>query len=436
MTRKLVLVLLLTCSLFAVTASAQPFDAADCYVGPGLAATLLFPYFEVDLANPQGVGTLLSINNGLNTGGLVRVVFWTDWGLPTAAFDIYIEGFGVETINVVDVLSGNIPSTGSGVDLSGFEFCDILPPFHSNPAVTGDEQAQLVADHTGQAGPIFADCAGSPQGDQIARGYITVDVVDECSGVEGTDAFFSPVNTSTPYFADGGSTDGIAIATNRLWGDIIYVDFTNNSAQGTEAIPVWANPTLFSDTDIFTFYGRFSAWDGRDERVPLPSIWDQRFLNGGPFAGGADLIVWRDPGSVTGPADCGMQPPEFPLSDDSFAFEFDGTLVGLASGDNYPLTTQRVSVDSLGIPFSFGWLQVQFSPAGQGWIQPSLNSASLFSANFNGTPADFLCDQDPTPTLLTNGGEEPTSAGAPRRAAPSTAGKFAPRTSQRTLRQR
>ncbi len=397
MVRKLAIALAVTGLLFATTVSGQPFDATDCYVGPGLAATLLFPYFEVDLANPAGVGTLLSINNGLSNEGLVRVVFWTDWGIPTVAFDIYIEAFGVETINVFDVLSGTIPSTGSGVDLSGFEFCGALPPFHSNPALSADEQAQVQADHTGQVGPIFSDCVGSTHSDQIARGYITVDVVDECSGVEGVDAFFTPANISTPYFVNGGSSDGIAITTNRLWGDIIYVDFTANSAQGTEAIPIWANSSLFTSSDTFTFYGRFSGWDGRDERVPLPSVWDQRFLNGGPFAGGADLIVWRDPGGLVGSGDCGVDPPGFPLLDSSFAFEFDGSLVGLTDSDNFSLATQRVSVDSLGIPFAFGWLQAQFG--GQAWVQPSLNAAGLFSANFNGTPADFLCDQDPTPVF-------------------------------------
>lgn len=412
--RKLTWVAITAAVLLASAASAQPFMAGECYVGPGLASTLLFPYFEVDLADPNGVGTLLAINNGLSDETLTRVVFWTDWGIPTVAFDLYLPAFGVETINVSDVLNGTIPSTGSGVDLSAFEFCGALPPFHSNPVLPANEQAQLQADHTGVVGPVFPnDCAGSAQGDQIARGYVTVDVVDECSGLEGVRAFFTPADVSTPYFVDGGSSEGIAIVDNRLWGDVIYVDFNQNSAQGSEAIPIWANLTSFVDNPTFTFYGRFSGWDGRDERVPLPTLWDQRFLNGGPFEGGADLIVWRDPSDVISPVECGTQPVEFPLMDESTASEHDGTPLALAGTTNFPLTTQRVPIDDLDIPFAFGWLQVD-ALISQAWIQPSLNAAGLFSANLNGTPVGFLCNEQPPVAVLTEG-EGPAS---PQVAAP------------------
>ncbi len=400
MTRTLAFVLIpamLSVFFFAATpVAAQPFGAGECTIGPGLAATLLFPYFEVDLVDPLGVGTLIAVNNGLIVPTMARVVLWTDWGVPTLAFDLYLPPFAVETINIIDLLNGIIPSTGVGADLTGFDFCDALPPFHLNPALSVNESAQLIADHTGQSGPLAFDCAGSPHPDQIARGYITVDVVDECSGVEGFLPNFTPVNSGFPYFAEGGGGDGIAIASNRLWGDIIYVDFSDNSAQGSEAIPIWANPDKFTDTDIFTFYGRFSGWDGRDERVPLPSIWDQRFLNGGPFAGGADLIVWRDTGAPLETAACGAQPSPFPLEDTTTVFDPQGDFVFLGSNDNFPLSTQRTSVDSLAVPLNFGWLQLELA---QSWVQPSLNASDLFSANFNGTPIQFLCTEDPTPTV-------------------------------------
>lgn len=403
--------------------SAQPFAAGACYVGPGLAATLLFPYFEVDLGNPLGAATLISINNGLSDPGLARAVLWTDWGNPTVAFDIYLDGFDVQTINLADVFSGNIPSTGEGVDLSAFDFCDALPPSHAMPVLSADERAQLAADHTGVPGPIFADCAGSVQADGIARGYITVDVVDECSGVEGSEPVFTPATAAGPfpYFVNGGSGDGVAIATNRLWGDIVYVNFSESSAQGTEAIPIWANPAEFTGTDIFTFYGRFSGWDGRDERVPLPAVWDQRFLNGGPFAGGADLIVWRDPGSPPQTVACGGEPSAFPLLDTTEVWDEEANSVMLGSNENFPLATQRKNIDSLGIPFTFGWAQLLFAPLfdpsvswGQAWVQPALRASGIFSANFNGTPVIFLCSEDPTPApAVAGGGGDEVRASSP-----------------------
>lgn len=325
---------------------------------------------------------------------LSRVVLWTDWGVPTLAFDVYLDGFDVQTINVRDLFNGVVPSTGASADLSGFPFCGGLPPFHGNPVLGVNQRAQLAADHTGQLGPLAGDCAGSFHPDQIARGYITVDVVDECSGVEGFSPIFTPANTAYPYFANGGGA-GIGIDANRLWGDVIYIDTDNAAAQGSEAVALWADPTLFSATGIFTFYGRLSGWDGRDDRVSLPYRWDQRFVNGGPFAGGADLIVWRDTEAPPQTATCGFAPSWYPLM----------TVGGGAldeAGDNYidfgstrfPVATQRVSVNSLSIPYTFGWIQVDTALT-QSWVQPTLGAGGLYSASWNGTPVDFTCGPHP-----------------------------------------
>ena len=54
-----------------------PAAAAICTVDAVPAATLLLPYFEVDLANPSGTQTLFSINNASATAVLVHVVIWS-----------------------------------------------------------------------------------------------------------------------------------------------------------------------------------------------------------------------------------------------------------------------------------------------------------------------------------------------------------------------
>ena len=372
-------------SFSSYPATAQPL-AGDCVIGPGLGATLLYPYFEADLTSFSGPTTLISINNGLFGEALVRVTFWTDWGNPTLAFDMYLASFSVNTINLRDTFNGGIPSTGEGVDLSGFPFCDSLPPFHSNPALSANEVAQLQADHTGQIGPLAGDCGGSMTSDQIARGYITVDVVDECSGVEGFAPTFTPANQSYPYFADGDEA-GIGININRLWGDIFYLSNDDASAHGSPAVPLWADATLFGGSRVYTFYGRLSGWDGRDNRVPLPRRWDQRFINGGPFAGGASMIVYHDPGVPPDFALCGTQPAAFPLDGGMDALRDSGEdLLDLNSefADIAGLATQRGLVGDLAIPYSFGWIQLD-TDAGdaeaQMWVQPTLSASGIYSAS-------------------------------------------------------
>ncbi len=400
MNRRIVYVCLL---LAALTGGwklhAQPL-AGNCLIGPGIGSTLLFPYFEVDLANENGANTVLSVNNATSSPVLTRVTVWTDWGVPTAAFDVYLSAFDIQTLNMRLLFSGNVPSTGAGVDLSAFPFCDTSPPNHSNPVFTSDVAAQLRADHQGLQGPLVASCAGEPVGDGLARGYVTVDVVDECSGTEGFAPVFTPANVDWPYFADGGASNGIAIISNSIWGDLTYVNFDEDSAQASEAIVLWADPAQFSGTGIYTFYGRFSGFDGRDDRVPLPNLWNQRFFNGGPFAGGADLIVWQDTNLPPEIPACGDRPSWHPLNTVIGAFDENGVVLArggggvIVGGDPLPVATQRTSVSDFSLPFAFGYTQV-FSPASQSWVMSTLKAGGRFSATGNGFPAGFLCDATP-----------------------------------------
>lgn len=369
--------------------------AGVCQIGPSLASTLLVPYFEVDLSDPIGRTTLISVNNGLSDPTLTRLVMWTDWGIPTMAFDIYLEGFDVQTINIRSLFSGLVPTTGVGADLSGFPFCDTLPPTYTNPALTAGQIEQLKTAHTGEPGHIDGLCYAADHGDQTARGFITVDVVDECSDIEGYEPVFTPANTSYPYFADGGAPSGIAIVDNRLWGDVVYLDDRNNFAQASEAVALWADPDEFTGSNIYTFYGRHSGNDGRDERVPLPWRWDQRFLNGGPFAGGADLIVFQQPDHfASSPVTCGSAPSWWPLQTGVATLDEDAGNIEFFADDIFGLATQRVSITDIGPTYDFGWVQID-ADRRQMWVQPSLSAGGRFSAGFNGHPVEFLCEETP-----------------------------------------
>ena len=400
------LLLLLVLVLLPAAPSAQ---AQDCQIGTRLASTVFIPYFEYDPnAGSNGLTTLFSVNNESSQNTMVRVTLWTDWGIPSLHFDVFLLPFDVQSFNVRDLFNGNIPSTGEGEDLSGFNFCATATfrPFHTNPVLNGDETAQIRAWHTGHGGPLVANCAGENHGDGVVRGYITIDTVDECSGVLVATSTFSPAWGG--YFADGGGGAGaIAIAQNRIWGDFLIVDPANGFAEGSEAVSLWADPARFTADPTFTFYGRFSSFDGRDERVPLPTWWATRFLDGGPFTGGADLIVWRDVGVASvAPVACGTHPAWYPLQEgfitarDESASDANRISVGTLS-HFFPLATQKVPVSTFSLPYAFGRLQIGLADGPglnnprQSWLQVVLSANGLYSVGMNARGLNELCDSAP-----------------------------------------
>src|SRR6185436_2813446 len=69
-----------------------------CTIEDSPAATLLLPYFEVDLNSADGINTLFSINNASATAILAHVVLWSDLSVPTFDFNIYLTGYDVQTV--------------------------------------------------------------------------------------------------------------------------------------------------------------------------------------------------------------------------------------------------------------------------------------------------------------------------------------------------
>src|SRR5262249_26320894 len=101
--------LAVSCLLFAPAAA----FAEICSLDNAAAATLLLPYSEGARDNPGGQTTLFSINNASATAMLVKVQVWTDLGVPTLGFMVYLTGFDVETINLRDVFNGVLPQTAT-----------------------------------------------------------------------------------------------------------------------------------------------------------------------------------------------------------------------------------------------------------------------------------------------------------------------------------
>jgi hypothetical protein len=275
------------------------------------AATLLLPYFECDLGatlgtgNPNGVNTLFSVNNASSTAQLAHVTIWSDQSVPVLDFDIYLTGYDVQTLSICDILvNGRLPQTGSGTTtaanepgspLGSFSGPDVvfpncntttappLPPVYAIPAINAQFRLHLQQLLTGKKSTVDGTCAGVNYGDNIARGYITIDDVNACSILFPSD---------TGYWISGGL--GIGDNDNVLWGDYFYVFPGENFAQGELLVPVEADAATLSTPGEYTFYGRYVAGTAADNREPLATTFGARYLDGGPFTGGTDFIVWRD----------------------------------------------------------------------------------------------------------------------------------------------
>lgn len=357
-------------------------QGGTCNVAEQPAATLLFPYFEVDLDDPGGRTTLLSIVNAATaTPTLAHVVLWTDWGIPTAAFDLFFGPGEVQPINLRDVFtSGSAPTSGPGAAV--FDDCtDVLTPFLSSPD-------RLQAMHTGQ--PVAGGCFSAPRAGaraRLATGYLTVDVVSRCS-----------LGITLPNQSGYFGSPGVASAENRLWGDFYLVRSNEDFAQGQTAVH------LVADTDRFagpgpTFYAKFVGGSGIDARVPLPGEWRTRHLVGGPFDGGTELVVWRDVPSISSlPLPCGETPAWFPLpSQDIEVFNETGQHANIDT-DSVPLATQRVSVSGLGPLFLFGWLHLDLDrsatvPA-QAWVMSMISARGRYSVGQAGVRLNDPCNDE------------------------------------------
>lgn len=389
------------------------------------AATLLIPYFELDLDNPNGLTTLFSVNNASAAPVLAHVTFWTDQSIPSLDFDIYLTGYDVQTLNVRDILvNGNLPVTGAAVSNQGqyslpnvgITGCNngAAPgegPNYLNPAISAGFLSHLQAWHTGVQSPITGNCAGAKTGDNHARGYITIDVSNACS-------LFFPSDAG--YFGPGGT--GFASNDNVIWGDWFLVDADGNFAEGNTAVHVEADPTgLAYGAGDYTFYGRYLSagpWLGIDGREGLATSFAARYATGGGFDG-TDYTVWRDSGiASTAGYSCALNGPSawYPLGlQQAVAFDEEENIfapINCPSGDPtctpdgfaIPNETQRLAVGSVGIPlppgFQFGWIYLNLTDnpsqslpgTNQAWVNWSIIAEGRFAVGLDAIQLDNVAN--------------------------------------------
>ena len=360
------------------------------------AATLLLPYFEVDLANPGGATTLLSINNASDEVVLAFVTVWSEWSVPIIGFNIYLTGYDVHTLNLRDlIVAGDLPNTGPSNALSnlgGFSAgphttfggtCVSTPGTVPNYANISGLFLQVVQQGlSGQPLATTGQCASQPGDPTRARGYVTIDVVASCA---------QQFPDHVGYFVDGGT--GTATNENVLWGDYFVVDPANNFAQGFSLVHLEADGFSLGVTDgacdtidrfPTTFYCTIrnpTTQPGEDNREGLPSVYASRYLAGGVFDGGTALLAWRDKNGVgTGVTrNCATSPTPLVQSQMVVFDEQENPLIKLPGPVGEPVI--------LDIPFPFNANRAQVgadvtieSPFG--WVYLNLNDGNAAQEYF------------------------------------------------------
>jgi hypothetical protein len=283
---------LLLALVAATTLSASSARAALGTIDVAPAATILVPYFEVDLAKADGMKTIVGLQNTSATTVVTNVTVWSDLGIPVINFNASVGPNGVQSFSLRDVLTGKLPAVASA--LPG---CSNLPTTLPAMTVTG-----LQAALTGVASATLGGkCAGVAHGDQIARGYVTIDVVSSCGTANPTTA---------SYFASDNTR--IASDANVLLADYFFVDPSAGLSQGDSAVHIEADPTKSSEqhsqSGAYSFYGQYVSWSGADHREALARKWTANYLDNQ-----TDLIVWRDTQAATAPFTCGQPLSFYPL---------------------------------------------------------------------------------------------------------------------------
>ncbi len=346
------------------------------------AATLLLPYFEVDRSDPNGPQTRFTVVNSSPVPTIAHATLWTDMGVPTFAFDLYVGGRDSIEVDLRLLFSpGVLPQTSAAAFTAGPDSnahtpnstcvaTATYPGFPVPDAVPGPMLSHLRLAHTGKASPVFGNmCSAANHADNVERGYITIDAVHACT---------SKVPTDSGYFAAGGT--GIASDANVLFGTYTVIDRGNNVSTASPLLAIEASSTDPQTTTPggYTFYAGYVNATAIDNRESLgSSVWHARTLNVGFFDPDSELVVWRDPGFAHSAFVCGTTPSDFPRQETGIlAFDEQEHPTIYNPGPIYPnltpppiypvpLLAQRVAASSMS-PYNSGaiFLNLNVSLAG------------------------------------------------------------------------
>jgi hypothetical protein len=324
-------------------------SAALCTIDSAPAATLLVPYFEVSndcAAASPSLTTRLSFTNTAAIAKLTHVTVWSNAGVPVLDFDVYLQGYAQQEIDVRRLLcQGWLPRTGMGVSSPGsraggeinYPGCNNTsnpangsPVYSEDGSIPAAELSSLRAALSGAPDPVGGQCSGFAEPDGRMTGYVTIDVVTGC-------------NAPTPFAA---GFDTMLDDDNVLFGQAVIEDGAQNSSIAFGAVPLEAA----SGTQLAGAVGFYGT--GSSPREPLPVAWQ---VDRAPTSGanGNEMIVWRGSTVARSAFACGTTPPWYPLNhvnDDGYGSRgvFHVTDAGRAVLPTWrtplPRATQRIDV--------------------------------------------------------------------------------------------
>ena len=306
-TLRLLVASLLLCgtALASSPSSINNDDSCDIKVGP--AATLLLPYFQVDVAGTTGQTTLFTITNVTRYPQIAHVTLWTDWAYPVLTFNLVLTGYDVQAINLADVLirgtvappGGTTSNTAPGVLSAAAGNLRSTLDCANNPAVlpTSVRNAVLSALTIGVFNPGGGAPACSTVGSLHANaiGYATIDVVANCTNRMPSDPAYYTTdllfdNVLVGDYQQIGSSPAGAGTSNAF-------DAAGNPMVHIRAMPEGGGAGVAIPTGLsYTFYDRFTPSPTRtiDRRQPLPSTFAVRFIQRGASGFATNLTIWRE----------------------------------------------------------------------------------------------------------------------------------------------
>jgi len=303
--------------LVAVSASAGvPDNDATCDIKVGPAATLLLPYFEIDLQNGEQT-SLFTITNVSRYSQIAHVTLWTDWGFPVFNFNIFLAGYDVQSINVKDILVrgviaspvGTGPTTvksplgaltspafgGPGYANPNFKAvidCDALPGIVPPTLVAAVRTALTTGDYNPGGSAACPNKVGGVHANAI--GYATIDIVGSCTSRLPSDPLYY---TADLLFDNVLIGDYQQIGPNPAGTSSTSFDAVGNPMVHIRAVPEGGAAGSTVATELpYTFYDRYTPATNRilDRRQPLPSTFAARFIQGGRSAFATTYTIWRE----------------------------------------------------------------------------------------------------------------------------------------------
>jgi hypothetical protein len=271
-------------------------DSCDIKVGP--AATLLLPYFEVDVSGTTGQTTLFTITNVSRYPQIAHVALWTDYAYPVMTFNLFLGAYDVQAINLADILIRNTIAATAGITPGSIwpaSNPNIRPTIDCStiPAVIPATIMAEVRRALTTGGTSSCNRAvGSVHANAI--GYATVDVVASCTSRSPNDPLYY---TNDLLFDNVLIGDYQQLAPHPAGTTASSFDAGGNPMVHIRAVPEGGGAGSNVNTRLpYTFYDRYTPASTRtiDRRQPLPSLFAARSIQGGPGAFATNLTIWRE----------------------------------------------------------------------------------------------------------------------------------------------